>query len=145
MEHNNSNSFFKRTWAEIHLDRAEKNLEILRRSLDASHTRPACVIKASAYGHGDVQLMKCYQNAGVDFFTVSNLNEAIRLREGGCRGDILILGWTAADHAPVLAKENIIQTVLSAEYASELSDAVKKSGSEPVRVHIKLDTGMGRS
>ncbi len=144
MEHNNSNSFFKRTWAEIHLDRAEKNLEILRRSLDASHTRPACVIKANAYGHGDVQLMKCYQNAGVDFFTVSNLNEAIRLREGGCRGDILILGWTAADHAPVLAKENIIQTVLSAEYAAELSDAVKKSGSEPVRVHIKLDTGMGR-
>lgn len=144
MEHNNSNSFFKRTWAEIHLDRAEKNLEILRRSFDVSHTRPACVIKANAYGHGDVQLMKCYQNAGVDFFTVSNLNEAIRLREGGCRGDILILGWTAADYAPVLAKENIIQAVLSAEYAAELSDAVKKSGSEPVRVHIKLDTGMGR-
>lgn len=135
-------NYLKRTWAEIHLDRAERNLDILKKLLDEKHTRPACVIKANAYGHGDVQLMQCYQNKGVDFFTVSNINEAARLRKGGCKGDILILGWTEADYARRLAEEDIIQAVLSLEHARELSAAA--SADKPVRGHIKLDTGMGR-
>lgn len=133
--------FLRRTWAEIHLDRAEKNLEILRNHINTEKTRPACVIKANAYGHGDIQLMKCYQDAGVDFFTVSNINEALRLRENGCHGDILILGWTAASYAQVLADNDIIQAVLSVKHAQELSAAAE---GKTVRVHIKLDTGMGR-
>ena len=134
-------NFLRRTWAEIHLDRAEKNLEILKSRLDPDHTAAACVVKANAYGHGDIELMKCWQNAGVDFFTVSNVNEALRLRENGCTGDILILGWTAASYAQVLAENDIIQAVLSEEHAAELSC---NAGEKPVRVHIKLDTGMGR-
>ncbi len=134
-------SFLKRTWAEIHLDRAEKNYNILKNIIDPAFTRPACVIKANAYGHGDVQLMKCYSGMGADFFTVSNINEALRLREGGCKGDILILGWTSALYAETLAENDIIQAVLSAEHAEELAGS---AGDKPVRVHIKLDTGMGR-
>ena len=134
-------SFLRRTWAEIHLDRAAKNLEILKDIISAGNTRPACVIKANAYGHGDIQLMKCCQEAGADFFTVSNINEALRLRENGCNGDILILGWTSASYAKILSENNIIQAVLSTEHAQELSE---NAGNDPVRVHIKLDTGMGR-
>lgn len=141
MSSNLPESFLRRTWAEIHLDRAVKNLEILNGLISRGNTRPACVIKANAYGHGDIQLMKCCQEAGADFFTVSNINEALRLRENGCKGDILILGWTAASYAGVLAENNIIQTVLSTEHAQELSDCAVNA---PVRVHIKLDTGMGR-
>lgn len=137
----NTFRFFKRTWAEIYLDRAGRNLEILKKLIDTEHTRIACVIKANAYGHGDVPLMKCFSENGIDFFTVSNLDEALRLRRGGCKDDILILGWTAAEYAAVLSENNIIQTVLSEKYAKELSDAAKD---RPVRVHIKLDTGMGR-
>lgn len=134
-------TFLRRTWAEIYLDRAEENFDILKNIIDPDFTRPACVIKANAYGHGDVQLMKCYAEKGTDFFTVSNINEALRLRDGGCNGDILILGWTSALYAQTLADNDIIQAVLSVEHARELSE---NAGKKPVRVHIKLDTGMGR-
>lgn len=138
---NNSAEYFDRVQAEIHLDRAENNLRILRSRLDPGHTRAACVIKADAYGHGDAELMKLYQDMGVDFFAVSNLNEAVKLRQNGCKGDILILGWTGAEYADILAENNIIQAVLSVDYARELS---KAASDKTVRVHIKLDTGMGR-
>ncbi|MGN0608910.1 MAG: alanine racemase [Oscillospiraceae bacterium] len=138
---NNSKNFLKRTWAEIHLDRAERNFEILRSLCNESCTRAACVIKANAYGHGDVQLMRCLEEKGADFFCVSNLDEALRLRKGGCRGDILILGWTAGEYAPVLAENDIIQAVLTPEHARELGE---NASGKAVRAHIKLDTGMGR-
>ena len=132
--------FHKRTWAEIDLDAAERNLNILKGFVDKEKTRPCCVLKAFGYGHGDAVLMKLYQSLGVDFFAVSNIDEAIGLRKNGCTGDILILGYTDAAYAAELAEYDIIQAAVSAEYARELSAAAGK----PVRVHIKLDTGMGR-
>lgn len=132
--------FHKRTWAEIDLDAAERNLNILKGFIDKEKTRPSCVLKAFGYGHGDAVLMKLYQSLGVDFFAVSNIDEAIGLRKNGCTGDILILGYTDAAYAAELAEYDIIQAAVSAEYARELSAAAEK----PVRVHIKLDTGMGR-
>lgn len=138
---NNRKNFLKRTWAEIHLDRAQRNFEILKSLTDESCTRAACVIKANAYGHGDIQFMGCLEEKGADFFCVSNLDEALRLRKGGCKGDILILGWTAGEYAPVLAENNIIQAVLSVEHARELG---ANAAGKAVRAHIKLDTGMGR-
>ena len=132
--------FHKRTWAEIDLDAAERNLNILKGFIDKEKTRPCCVLKAFGYGHGDTVLMKLYQSLGVDFFAVSNIDEAIGLRKNGCTGDILILGYTDDAYAGELSKYDIIQAAVSAEYARELSAAAEK----PVRVHIKLDTGMGR-
>lgn len=132
--------FHKRTWAEIDLDAAERNLNILKGFIDKEKTRPCCVLKAFGYGHGDTVLMKLYQSLGVDFFAVSNIDEAIGLRKNGCTGDILILGYTDDAYAAKLAEYDIIQAAVSAEYARELSAAAEK----PVRVHIKLDTGMGR-
>lgn len=132
--------FHKRTWAEIDLDAAERNLNILKGFIDKEKTRPCCVLKAFGYGHGDTVLMKLYQLLGVDFFAVSNIDEAIGLRKNGCTGDILILGYTDDAYAAELAEYDIIQAAVSAEYARELSAAAEK----PVRVHIKLDTGMGR-
>ena len=132
--------FHKRTWAEIDLAAAEKNLNILTGFIDETKTRPCCVLKAFGYGHGDINLMKLYQTLGVDFFAVSNIDEAIGLRRHGCTGDILILGYTAPQYAAELSRFDIIQAAVSEEYAKELSEAAKS----PVRVHIKLDTGMHR-
>lgn len=131
---------FKRTWAEVDLAAAKRNLEKLTELLDTDKTKPACVIKAGGYGHGDVRLMELYQNMGVDFFCVSNLDEAIRLRENGCRGDILILSWCDPCDADTLAEYDIIGTAVSVENAREIS----RHASKPVRIHIKLDTGMRR-
>lgn len=131
---------FKRTWAEVDLAAAKRNLEKLTGLLDKDKTKPACVIKANGYGHGDVRLMELYQNMGVDFFCVSNLDEAIRLRENGCKGDILILSWCDPRDADILSEYDITGTAVSSENAREIS----RHASRPVRIHIKLDTGMRR-
>lgn len=132
--------FLKRVRAEIDLDAAERNYKTLKGFLNGDCTKPACVIKANGYGHGDIQLMKLYQELGADFFCVSNVPEALKLRENGCRGDVLILSRSAAEDTDVIADNDIICTVVSSENAREIS----KRASKPVRVHIKLDTGMGR-
>lgn len=135
-----SDYFSRRICAEIDLDAAKSNLLALKGYIDESCTKPACVVKADAYGHGDVGLMKMYQELGVDFFCVSNISEALRLREGGCTGDILILSWTAPEDTHILIENNLIGTAVSVSNAAEMSANAEK----PVRLHIKLDTGMGR-
>lgn len=135
-----SEYFSRRICAEIDLDAAKNNLASLKEHIDESCTKPACVVKADAYGHGDVGLMKLYQEMGVDFFCVSNISEALRLREGGCTGDILILSWTAPEDTHILIENNLIGTAVSVNGAAEMSANAEK----PVRLHIKLDTGMGR-
>ncbi len=136
------NEFLNRVRAEIDLDAAEKNYLTLKGFLYEDFTKPACVIKADAYGHGDVRLMQLYSELGADFFCVSNITEALNLRQHGCKGDILILSRFnfGAGDADILTKENIIGTVVSLENAEEISE----QAAYPVRVHIKLDTGMGR-
>ncbi len=135
-----SEYFSRRICAEINLDAAKSNLLALKDFIDESCTKPACVVKADAYGHGDVGLMKMYQEMGVDFFCVSNISEALRLREGGCEGDILILSWTAPEDTHILIENNLIGTAVSVSNAAEISANAEKA----VRLHIKLDTGMGR-
>ena len=128
----------KRVRAEINLDAAEKNLTALRTIL--GNSKPACVVKADGYGHGDSEIMELYQSMGVDFFCVSNIDEALRLRKAGCSGDILILSWSEPEFSRLLSENNIIGSVISLKNAREIS----ANASEPVRVHIKLDTGMSR-
>lgn len=132
------NELLKRVRAEINLDAAEKNLTALRSIL--GNSKPACVVKADGYGHGDTEIMELYQSMGVDFFCVSNINEAMRLRRGGCSGDILILSWSEPECSSLLSENNIIGSVVSVKNAREIS----RNAVSPVRVHIKLDTGMNR-
>ncbi len=137
-----SDIIYKRTWAEINMSAARKNFKILQGLIDKKTTRTVCVVKADGYGHGDVALSKLYEKMGVDFFAVSNLDEAVRLRDSGISGDILILGWTSPEYANELISHDIIQTIVSKEHADELALHIEKDSK--LRVHIKLDTGMGR-
>ena len=134
--------FFKRTWAEINLDAISHNLQVIRAQLKPQ-TLVCCVIKADAYGHGAEVLAKEYERLGADWFAVSNLEEAIQLRNAGLTLPILILGYTPPSFAAKLSELNIAQAILSAEYATELSSEAIKAG-VTVRSHIKLDTGMSR-
>ncbi len=130
--------FYNSVRAEIDLDAAERNLNALKEIL--GNIKPACVVKADGYGHGDTEIMSLYQSMGVDFFCVSNIDEALRLRNAGCRGDILILSWSAPEHSHILIENDIIGSVVSLKQAAEIS----AKAAAPVRVHIKLDTGMSR-
>ncbi len=129
----------KRAWACVKLDRLEKNINTIRNGL-ADSTEIMAVVKADAYGHGENEVVEKLCSIGIRYFAVSNLDEAISVRRISSDCDILILGYTPPAYADEIAEYNIIQCIVSEEYAEELNRAAKT----PVRCHIKLDTGMGR-
>lgn len=129
----------KRAWAGIHLSRLEKNINTIKAGL-APSTEIMAVVKADAYGHGESEVVQKLCSMGIHYFAVSNLDEAINVRNISSDCEILILGYTPPEYADELVQFNIIQCVVSEEYAAELD----RKAALPVRCHIKLDTGMGR-
>jgi alanine racemase len=131
----------ERLYAEIDLDAAEQNYRRLT-SIIEPPSKFCCVVKANAYGHDDLALGRLYEDLGADFFAVSNIYEAEKLRQGVKNADILILGWTHPEFVPELLACGIVQTVTGLEHAAALSARIPEG--ETLRVHIKTDTGMGR-
>lgn len=129
-----------RTWAEIDLDVIAANYRYIKSGTDA---KVCCVIKADAYSHGDVYLARKYQQLGAEYFAVSNIEEALRLRAAGISTPVLILGYTPAENAQILAENEITQCVYSTDYAKMLSEKAQAFSCD-IRVHIKVDTGMSR-
>lgn len=135
-------SYLKRTWAEVDIDHIEHNYRAIR-SRVSKDSMLCCVIKADAYGHGAVQLAKVYEKLGADWFSVSNLQEALELRNNNIKLPILILGYTPVVYTSILAENNISQACHSLEYAKALSSSAALDG-VTVNIHLKLDTGMSR-
>lgn len=127
-----------RAWVEVNLNNLKYNVEEIKK-----HLHPGCefmaIVKANAYGHGSIEVSKYLNKINVNNFGVATINEAIELREGGVKGDILILGYTHPDRGLDLIKYDLIQTVVDNTYAEELNALEKE-----LRVHLKIDTGMHR-
>lgn len=134
-------AFLHRTWAEISVSALVHNFKTIKNS--AKDCRLMAVVKADAYGHGTEIVLPALIGAGADSFAVSNIDEAMELRNMGIDSPILILGYTPPEAAEKLAKNNIIQTVYDKAFAKKLSEYAAKSN-VTVSAHIKLDTGMGR-
>lgn len=132
----------KRTWAEVDLCALEENFKAIRAHI-GNDTKLCCVVKADGYGHGAVKLSELYSKLGADFFAVSNIDEALELREHGIKEPVLILGYTPVALALTLAENNITQAVYGLDYAKALSEAAQIAG-VTLDVHIKIDTGMSR-
>ena len=128
----------KRSWAEIDLNQVRLNYEIYKSNLPEG-TELMLVMKADAYGHGDVRVALMFQELGVHMFAVSNIDEAVSLREAGINGEILILGYTSPLHARILYDKRLTQTIASEEYASAL---VRRN--LPIQCQFAVDTGMNR-
>ena len=131
--------FGRRCWAEVNVDQIVRNYRIYRESMKV-RKEMMCVVKANAYGHGDVPVALALEKAGCARFAVSNVEEAVRLRNGGVRGEILILGYTPVSEARRLTDQCITQTLTDESYAQALADAAVG----PIRCHWALDTGMRR-
>ena len=135
-------SVLHRTWAEIDTAAIVRNYQTVKQGL-APTCRCMAVVKANAYGHGAVAVATALAKAGADWFGVSNLNEAIELREGGITAPILILAYTPPEHAERLAQYHLTQAVLDGEYAARL-EAAAAAADVTVNAHVALDTGMSR-
>lgn len=129
-----------RTWAEIDLNALLNNFNLAREC----GKKVMCVIKADAYGHGAVRCGRFLEAHGADAFAVACLAEAVELREAGITRPILVLGYTAAEYAEILAAKDITQTLVDESHAAEMSAEAVRAG-VTVSCHIKLDTGMSRT
>ena len=127
-----------RAWAEIDLSKLKHNVEVIRKLLH-DDVDIIGVVKANAYGHGDIVVSKYLESIGVKHFAVAFIEEAIKLRKSGIKGEIIILGWTPCCRKDELIKYDLCQTLVSEEYAEELN---KLPG--VVKGYIKLNTGMNR-
>ena len=134
------NQFFRQTRAEINLDHIRHNISEFRRAIPKSMKMMA-VLKADAYGHGAVPVAREALASGVEYLAVAFLDEALELRRYGIRCPILVLGYTAPDDVPVALEHDIALTVYTDEVLERIRTAYKKN---KARIHIKLDTGMGR-
>lgn len=132
----------KRSWAVVDLDAVSENINNIKKIIS-----PGCmlmgVVKADAYGHGDKYISDELVRLGVNWFGVSNIDEAISLRKQGIYHPILIFGHTPTRFAKTINEYNITQTVYSMNYARELDKACREAG-VTIDVHIKVDTGMSR-
>jgi alanine racemase len=133
--------FYRDTWVEVQLRDIYHNVSAMREYLDPS-IRIIAVVKANAYGHGDVGVAKIAIQAGASFLAVALLDEALALRKSGIKEPILVLGGIRPQDAPVAAENDISVTVFHQEWLEEVMNnhALEKA----VSIHIKFDTGMGR-
>jgi len=138
---NEQEDFYRDTWAEVDLDCISKNLTSIKNLLPDGVDIFA-VVKANAYGHGDIHVAKTALDAGAAYLAVAFMDEAIALRNKGIRAPILVLGASRPEDAQVAAKFNLTLTVFQKEW---LEKAKKHLGSnDRLLLHIKVDTGMGR-
>ncbi|UOQ44350.1 alanine racemase [Halobacillus salinarum] len=133
-------TFYRDSWAEIDLSAVDYNIKQLKNRLYKG-TKVYAVVKANAYGHGDVQVAEQALKSGAEALAVSLLDEAIKLREAGIEAPILVMGWIRPEDAPVAASHQISVTVFQAEWLQKVSELQLPT---PLKVHMKWDTGMGR-
>ena len=138
-----SNASAARAWVEIDLPAIDRNVGRIKQALP-HHVRYVAVVKANAYGHGMPEVATRLLQAGVDCFAVANVAEAAKLREIGHDADILLLSPTLASEHPRALALGLDITLNSLEEAQALAAAVAKSGLK-AKVHVKVDTGMGRA
>ena len=132
---------YDRTYAEVNLDALRHNILEARKNIK-DNTKIMAIVKANAYGHGAVSVAKALEEL-VDAYGVAMIEEAIELRVNGLDKMILILGYTGEDWFPEVVKLDISQTVYTYEMAVKLNDVAKELNKK-AKIHIKIDTGMGR-
>lgn len=130
----------KRAWSEVNLAALEHNYREIRSKIP-KNCRFLGIVKADAYSHGAVRISQELERLGADYLAVACLDEAIALRNAGIKMPIMILGTTSAEYAQELVKFDITQTVCSLAMAKLLS---KELCGKTLKVHYKIDSGMGR-
>ncbi|XP_045506373.1 alanine racemase-like [Colias croceus] len=102
------------------------------------------VVKANGYGHGAVETARAARDGGASGFCVALLDEAIELRQAGITEPILILSVVDPVYIPLMLTYELSVTVATMEWLIEAAEQLQKKSDEPLNVHIKVDTGMGR-
>ncbi len=125
---------YRDSYVEVDLDALKNNIQYFT---SKSNKKLIGVVKADGYGIVDYIEAKTLKEAGVDYFAVSSLDEALRLRKHDLKGGILILGQVPEDAMDIIRENDLSIVTLSMPF-------VKDTDLKGIKVHLKLNTGMNR-
>ncbi|PKM87032.1 MAG: alanine racemase [Firmicutes bacterium HGW-Firmicutes-12] len=135
-------------WVEIHLDAIEHNYLQVRQRLD-DKTRLLGVVKADAYGHGALEVARVLEKMGVDMLGVTTVEEGCQLRENQISIPILVFAPFLPDEVEKIISYDLTVTVAAKEQIEWLKQALLSNSpdinSPDIKVHLKVETGMGRT
>jgi alanine racemase len=130
------------TWVEIDLNAIGNNTRHIK-AIVGPHVKVLVSLKADAYGHGALKVARTALLNGAEMLGVATVSEAIPLREGGINAPILVFGYVPRWQMREAVRLGITVTLYSIELAQELARAALEL-EKTVKVHVKVDTGMGR-
>ncbi|NLW60091.1 MAG: alanine racemase [Firmicutes bacterium] len=130
------------TWVEIDRAAIRANLRGIK-ALVGPECQVMAVVKAEAYGHGASAVAQLATAEGIDWFGVALPEEGIALRRAGVDGNILVFAPFLPEQAAAFCTHDLVATITTWEGAAALSAEACRRGHK-ARVHIKVDTGMGR-
>lgn len=133
-------------WISVSRSALGHNFQAVRSLLAQGAATPPqviAVVKANAFGHGAGETARIFQESGADFFAVTTPAEALELRAAGISGRILVFLPPLPEQIETLLAADIDLTVGAATDVEAVADAAQASG-QAARVHLKVDTGMGR-
>lgn len=131
-----------RALARVNLAAIERNVARLRRSL-APGAELCAVVKEDGYGHGAAQVAAAALAGGASWLAVATALEASELRRAGVRARLLIMGALSAEELPIALESGADLVAWDDRFVASILGALGPD-SPPVRLHVKLDTGMGR-
>jgi alanine racemase len=138
-----SESFINRpTWAEINLENLAFNFQSVKNFIGNAIEYMA-VVKADAYGHGAVQCANKLEAKNIDWLAVVLPEEGLELRKSGIKKPILCLGSFWNGQESLLLENNITPVIYQKEKAENFNRAAAEKGLK-AKIHVKVDTGMGR-
>jgi alanine racemase len=125
------------TYVEVDLDAIAHNVAAFKQLIAPSLV--CTVVKADAYGHGDVPVANAALDAGADLLAVALVEEGVRLREAGIESPILLLSEPSPEDAAEIASWQLTPTAYSLPFIEALAHTGKG-----IAIHLKVDTGMHR-
>ena len=131
------------TWAEIDLDAISYNLHQIKNRVEPNEAKILAVVKDNAYGHGAVEVARTAASIPVHMLGVVTVEEAIELRQAEIDLPILVLCCILPEQAKEVVRHDIIQTVCDLSICESLSKVADRLNKQ-AKVHVKIDTGMGR-
>ncbi len=133
----------RKTAAIINLNAIRKNILGIKQKV-GSNVKICPAVKADGYGHGAVEISKMFERERLaDYLGVATVEEGIELRQNGIKLPILLFGVTFEDQLYKAIKNNLTITVVSLKTLEQTISCCKKNNFN-TKIHIKLDTGMGR-
>lgn len=136
-------SYYRPTRVEISLDALTHNLHAFRSAMPEGRLLLASV-KANAYGHGAVEIAREAERFGVDYLGVAFLDEALQLRNAGIQTSIIVLGYVSANDLELARAHNVTIALFREDIIEAAAALLPRSDGKRLKVHVKIDSGMGR-